>query len=48
MPMVKQDLEAKGVIKIRFVAQHPRTQMLCLNKRALKDLGFNAIFEEHP
>jgi hypothetical protein len=38
--MVKQDLETRRIIKIRFTIHHPKTQILCLNRRALKDLDF--------
>lgn len=33
---VKEDLQARGVIKIKFVGTSPRIQVLVLNKRVLK------------
>jgi hypothetical protein len=33
---VKQDLEARGIIKIRFVGNTPKVQMLRINRKVLK------------
>mgnify|MGYP003577527027 CR=1 FL=1 len=34
---VKQDMEGKGILKVRFIGSTPRIQMLKINRRALKD-----------
>jgi hypothetical protein len=34
---VKLDLEARGIIKVKFIGFAPRIQMLRLNRRALRD-----------
>jgi hypothetical protein len=34
---VKQDLEARGIIKIHFVGVAPKVQMLRINRKALTD-----------
>jgi hypothetical protein len=36
---VKQDLEARGVIKIRFVGIAPKRQLLKINRQALKRIN---------
>ena len=34
---VKQDMEARGILKVRFIGVSPRIQMLKINRRALRD-----------
>ena len=37
---VKQDLEARGIIKIRFIGVTPKVQMLRVNRKALAEKHF--------
>jgi hypothetical protein len=37
---VKQDLQARGIIKVRFIGLSPKQQMLKLNRKALRRFEF--------
>jgi hypothetical protein len=36
---VKSDLQARGILKVRFMGVSPRVQVLRINKRALREFG---------
>jgi hypothetical protein len=37
---VKADLQARGILKVRFLGVSPRIQVLKINKRVLREFGF--------